>query len=77
MGRRGFLIVPGKRAPRPFGACLLSVFLLICFPWFALVLGLDSLSILFNHRSFQKPGPFPLSFRWFPEKKDPWKEWGS
>ena len=24
--------------------------------------GVDSLSILFNHRSFQKPDPFPLGF---------------
>ena len=33
--------------------------------WFRIPLGplgVDSLSILFNHRSFQKPDPFPLGF---------------
>ena len=29
----------------------------------AFVLGVDSLSILFNHRSFQKPDPFSVGFR--------------
>ena len=23
-----------------------------------------------------KNRPFPLGFSWFPDKKDPWKEWG-
>ena len=35
-----------------------------------------SFSILFNHRSFEKPiDPFSLGFRWFSRKKDPWKKW--
>ena len=38
-------------------------------------LGLDSFSILFNHRSFQSPDPFSLGFCRFSGKKDPWKEW--
>ena len=37
----------------------------------------DSLSILFNHRSVQKPDPFAQDFWWCSRKKDPWKEWGS
>ena len=41
----------------------------------AAILGVDSLSILFNHRSFQKPDPFSLGFRRFSRRKDPWKEW--
>ena len=36
-------------------------------------LGGDSLSILFNHRAFQKPDPFSLGFRRFSRKKDPSK----
>ena len=39
------------------------------------VLGLHSLSILFNHRSSQKPIANSPGFGWFPEKKDPWKAW--
>ena len=31
-------------------------------------------TILLKHRSFQKP-TVSLVFWWFPEKKDPWKEW--
>ena len=38
-------------------------------------LGVDSVSILFNHPSFQQPDPFSLKFRRFSRKKDPWKEW--
>ena len=38
-----------------------------------LALGGDSFSILFNHRSFQKPDPFSLGFRRFYRKKDPGK----
>ena len=47
------------------------------------ILGVDSLSILFNQRSFQKPEQFLFSlffllrFRRLSRKKDPWKEWGS
>ena len=37
--------------------------------------GVDSISILFNHCSFQKPIAFPQAFWWFSRKKDPWKEW--
>ena len=40
-------------------------------------LGVDSLSILFNHRSFQKPIAVFPGFGWVSRKKDPWKEWGS
>ena len=40
-----------------------------------IVLGVDSLSILFNHRSFQNQ-PFSLGFRRFFRKKDPCQEWG-
>ena len=42
------------------------------------ILGVDSLSILFNHRSFQKPDPFSIGFRRSSRKirSDPWKEWG-
>ena len=43
----------------------------------ATVLGVDSLSFFFNHRSFQKPDLFPRGFGWFFRKKDAWKEWGS
>ena len=50
--------------PRPFR--LVGVFL-----------GVESSSILFSHRSFQKPDPFPQGFGWFSRKKDPWKEWRS
>ena len=40
------------------------------------VLGLDSLSILFNHRSFQKSDPFfPGIPEVFWKDSDPWKEW--
>ena len=39
-------------------------------------LGVDSFFILFSHGSFQKPAVSNLGFWWFPEKKDPWKEWG-
>ena len=41
---------------------------------FASNLGVDSLSLLFNHRSFQKPPVCPGFF--IPRKKDPWKEGG-
>ena len=37
---------------------------------------IDPLSIRLNHRSVQKPDPFPQGFLWFFGKKDPWKEWG-
>ena len=36
----------------------------------------ESFSILFNHRSFQKPDAFSQGFSRFSRKKDPWKEWG-
>ena len=41
------------------------------------ILRVDSFFVLFKHRSFQKPDPFPwVSRRRFSRKKDPWKEWG-
>ena len=41
------------------------------------ILGVDSLSILFNHRSLKKKtDASPGCEKWLPEKKDPWKEWG-
>ena len=40
------------------------------------VLGVDSISILFNHRSFQKQDLFPQGVGWFFRKKNAWKEWG-
>ena len=39
------------------------------------ILGVDSFSILSDHRSFQKPDPFPLGLLRSLRKKDPWKEW--
>ena len=42
------------------------------------VLGVDSLPILFKHRSLKKKktGRFFLGFGRFSRKKDPWKAWG-
>ena len=45
-------------------------------PYAPMNLGVDSLSILFSHRSFQKPAISPGFWR-FSRKKDPWKECGS
>ena len=53
---------------------------LFCFKGTVLLfLGIDSLSIFFLQPSFFSKTGFvsPGFLRWFPEKKDPWKEWGS
>ena len=39
----------------------------------AIILGVDSSSILFSHPSFNNQ-PFPQGVWWFSRKKDPWKE---
>ena len=40
-----------------------------------IILGVDSFSILFNHRSFQKPDLFPPVDGLLKRNEDPWKEW--
>ena len=50
-------------------------FLALCLPCQCHVLGVDSLSIRFNHRSFQKPAVSPGPCVVFCRKKDAWKEW--
>ena len=40
------------------------------------VLGVDSMSILFNHRSFQKPDPFPCIFDGFLRRFGPVERMG-
>ena len=68
---------PGKwkqrQKPRNFSSLILSQILSHTHGT-PLFLGVGSLSILFNHRSFQQPS-VSQGLSWFCRKKDAWKEW--